>query len=148
MQTQIDTMRVGMAELKAQNETTRVQNTEQRMSFTTAMSNLRGILINMGVTNPKMINHQFLSGGSLSNQPPSSLYAQRNYNSLPPYGQHQQPGSFGQLFEMTYAQAQLYDQPSSFAVNGCPQPPSSNPHIATTHLKAGQTHATPLVPVR
>ncbi|CAH9092664.1 unnamed protein product [Cuscuta europaea] len=116
MEAEIETMGVGMAELKAQNETMRLENIEQRTSFTTAMSNIWAILINMGVANPNMINHQFLPGGSSSNQCPPSLLAQRKYNPLPSIGQHQQPRSFGQLLEMNYTQAHLFDQPSPFAV--------------------------------
>ncbi|CAH9130993.1 unnamed protein product [Cuscuta epithymum] len=147
MEAEIETMRVGMSELKEQNETMRLENTEQRTSFTTAMRNIWAILISMGVTNSNLINHQFLPGGSSTNQCTSSLFAQQKLNPMPPFGQQQQPGSFGQLLEMNYAQAHLFDQPSPFAATGHPQPPSSNPHITTLH-QAGATRGTPSFPVR
>ncbi|CAH9138773.1 unnamed protein product [Cuscuta epithymum] len=126
LRSEIDTMRGGMAELKAQNEAMRAENEEQRASFNAAMSNVWGVLISMGVASPSMIPSSMVAGGSSSQHHQPALFGQLQTQQPSSFGQR--PGPFGQLFGLTYAQAQhqlQWDQPPHFGLNGFTQPASS-----------------------
>ncbi|CAH9074246.1 unnamed protein product [Cuscuta europaea] len=123
LKTEIETIRVGMLEFKTENEKIQAENVEQRTHFNSTMSNIWGVLINMGVVNPNMIPFNFGS----SQQHPAMMFGQQSqlHQHLP---SRQQPGSFSQLIRMTYAQAQhemVEDQPPQLVQGDLAQPKAS-----------------------
>ncbi|CAH9118830.1 unnamed protein product [Cuscuta europaea] len=77
LKTQMEMMQVGMTELKAINQKLMEENLEQRAHFKSSMSNIWGVLINMGVVNPNTIPFNVVTGGGYSSQQhPSYMFGQ------------------------------------------------------------------------
>ncbi|CAH9115391.1 unnamed protein product, partial [Cuscuta epithymum] len=153
MKTQMEMMQVGMTDLKATNQKLTEENLEIKTHFKSTISNIWGVLMNMGISTSNTIPFNFVGGGGYSSQQhPPSMFGQPTQPHQPLPFRHQQPASFSQLIQMNYAQAQhetLGDQPSQFGITGLTQPASSERRSRAPPVHENQPSlAPPILPMR